>query len=101
MGSKQINKSKVKNWQIGDTFALKINHTNQIYDGRYLIIIKGNYDWNYDFPRFQTCLLKITKDKIIPKNIDEINNLEFIKQDLFTILKDIVRVLLVWKLMRW
>ena len=88
MGSKQINKSKVKNWQIGDTFALKINHPNQIYDGNYLIIIKGDYEWNYDFPIFQTCLLKITKDKIL-------------KQDLFTILKDIVRVLLVWKLMRW
>ena len=79
MGSKQINKSKVKNWQIGDTFALKINHPNQIYDGNYLIIIKGDYEWNYDFPIFQTCLLKITKDKTLPKTLDEINNLEFIK----------------------
>lgn len=72
-------KLKVKNWQVGDTFALKIEHENPIYNGRYLILIKGNYYWNNDNRYSQTFLLKLTKDDKIPSSLEEIDNLEFIR----------------------
>lgn len=72
-------KLRVKNWQVGDTFALKIEHENPIYNGRYLILIKGNYYWNNDNRYSQTFLLKLTKDDKIPSSLEEIDNLEFIR----------------------
>lgn len=79
MGSVQIEKFKAKNWQIGDTFAIKIRHENSFYNGKYLILIKGNYYWNNGYDRLQTFLLKLTKDNTIPESLNEINSLEFIK----------------------
>lgn len=79
MGSVQIEKFKAKNWQIGDTFAIKIKNKNPFYNGKYLILIKGNYYWNDDNRYSQTFLLKITKDDKLPLSLEEINSLEFIK----------------------
>ena len=59
MESVQIEKFKAKNWQIGDTFAIKIKHKNPFYNGKYLILIKGNYYWNNGYDRLQTFLLKV------------------------------------------
>ena len=79
MGSVQIEKFKAKNWQVGDTFAIKIKHKNPSYNGKYLILIKGNYYWNSDNRYSQTFLLKITKNDKLPLSLEEINSLEFIK----------------------
>lgn len=79
MGSVQIEKFKAKNWQVGDTFAIKIKHKNPFYNGKYLILIKGNYYWNSDNRYSQTFLLKITKNDKLPLSLEEINSLEFIK----------------------
>ena len=76
MGSIQVEKFKTKNWQVGDTFALKLDKVN-----RYLILLlyEGPYETSCDIRcKFRA---KITKDEELPKTKEEIDALEFIKVD--------------------
>lgn len=69
---KLLDKQKYENWQVGDTFALKL-------DNRYLILVL------YGTPYATSCEVrckfraKITKDEQLPKNQEKIEALEFIK----------------------
>ena len=76
MESKQINKNKVKNWQIGDVFALKLEEVN-----KYLILIL--YETPYETSCDIRCKFraKITNNEQLPKNKEKIDALEFIKVD--------------------
>lgn len=81
-------KSKLKNWEIGDTFAIKIENTDTEYDGQYIILIKCEKEEHVKIcprtinePYFY---VKITNNFTIPKNITELNELEFIKIDFIT-----------------
>ena len=76
MESKQINKNKVKNWQIGDVFALKLEKVN-----KYLILIL--YETPYETSCDIRCKFraKITNNEQLPKNKEKIDALEFIKVD--------------------
>lgn len=71
-----LEKQKYENWQIGDIFALKLEEVD-----RYLLLIL------YETPYATSCDVrckfraKITKDKQLPKNREEIDALEFIKVD--------------------
>ncbi len=73
----------IKNWIDGDTFAVKIENYSEEYNGRYLIIIKRTLplkiycDKSYPYDPY--VYAKITNSNRIPQNLDEINNLEFIK----------------------
>lgn len=76
-------KSKLKNWKIGDTFAIKIENTDTEYDGQYIILIKCEKEEHLKHcpkkinqPYFY---VKITKNYNLPQNLKEINDLEFIK----------------------
>ena len=69
---KLLDKQKYENWQVGDTFALKL-------DNRYLILVL------YGTPYATSCEVrckfraKITKDEYLPKTKEKIVALEFIK----------------------
>ena len=69
---KLLDKQKYENWQVGDTFALKL-------DNRYLILVL------YEYPYETSCDIrckfraKITKDEYLPKTKEKIEALEFIK----------------------
>lgn len=79
----QIDKEKLKNWEIGDTFAVKIENTNTEYDGQYLILIKCEKEEHLKHCPRRTnkpyFYVKLTTNGYIPQNIDEINSLEFVK----------------------
>ena len=69
---KLLDKQKYENWQVGDTFALKL-------DNRYLlwILYEGPYETSCDIRcKFRA---KITKDEYLPKIKEKIDALEFIK----------------------
>ena len=69
---KLLDKQKYENWQVGDTFALKL-------DNRYLILVlyECPYETSCDIRcKFRT---KITRDKYLPKTKENIESLEFIK----------------------
>ena len=76
-------KTKLKNWVDGDTFAVKIENQTDEYNGRYLILtkklhpLKPDYDEENKF--FPYVYAKITKECRIPQSIDELNSLDFIK----------------------
>ena len=71
---KLLDKQKYENWQIGDTFALKLEEVD-----RYLLLIL------YGPPYATSCDVrckfraKITKDEYLPKTKEKIDALEFIK----------------------
>ena len=69
-----VKKQKCENWQVGDTFALKLAEVD-----RYLILIL--YECPYETSCDIRCKFraKITKDEQLPKNQEEIEALEFIK----------------------
>ncbi len=69
-----LEKQKYENWQIGDTFALKLEEAN-----RYLILIL--YECPYETSCDIRCKFraKITKDEYLPKIKEEIDALEFVK----------------------
>jgi len=79
----QVDKSKLKNWEIGDTFAIKIENTNTEYDGQYFILIKCEKEEHLRHCSRETnqpyFYVKITTNGCIPQNIEEINDLEFVK----------------------
>ena len=69
-----LDKQKYENWQVGDTFALKLAEVD-----RYLILIlyEAPYETSCDIRcKFRA---KITKDEHLPKTKEEIDALEFIK----------------------
>ena len=69
-----LDKQKYENWQVGDTFALKLAEVD-----RYLILIlyEAPYETSCDIRcKFR---VKITKDEQLPKNQEEIDALEFVK----------------------
>ena len=71
-----LEKQKYENWQVGDTFALKLEEAN-----RYLILIlyECPYETSCDIRcKFRT---KITSNEQLPKDKEEIDALEFIKVD--------------------
>ena len=76
MGSKEIDKTKPKNWIDGDTFAVKIENTNTEYDGRYIILNK--YSMPKGNPKINYFRAMITLNEDYP-SLDQINNLEYIK----------------------
>ena len=70
---------KYKNqWEIGDTYAYKIENTE--YKGQYLILRKVQDTKYYNNTRNQSAIVyvQITTDKQIPKNEEQINQLEYI-----------------------
>ena len=69
-----VKKQKCENWQVGDTFALKLAEVD-----RYLILIL--YECPYETSCDIRCKFraKITKDEQLPKNQEKIEALEFIK----------------------
>lgn len=77
MGTNKINKTKPKNWEVGDTFAIKIENTNKEYDGRYLILnkVESPFEIGKNDHIFRA---KITKINQIP-TMKDIASLEYIK----------------------
>lgn len=73
-------KTKPKNWIEGDTFAWKIESEKYPeYNGRYLILIKLDIpEWDV-YKSTVFFRVKITKDKSLPKEYNEINQLEYVK----------------------
>ena len=71
---KLLDKQKYENWQIGDTFALKLEEVD-----RYLLLIL--YGTTYATSCDVRCKFraKITKDEYLPKTKEKIDALEFIK----------------------
>lgn len=69
-------------WKIGDVFAYKLDNelikAHEFY-GKYLIIIKTDETIWYPKHIIPVVKFKITKNEIIPKTIEEINNLEYIQ----------------------
>ncbi len=78
---KKEDKTKPKNWIEGDTFAWKINREEYPeYNGRYLIFIRTIIShWNIRGYHTKTFRVKITKEKRIPSNKEEIEQLEYIQ----------------------
>ena len=74
-----LDKTKKKNWIDGDTFAIKIENHSKEYDGRYIILIKTSYNSCFNYPSVLYFRAKITKSNILPKNEQELNELEYIK----------------------
>lgn len=72
-------KSNPWNWEIGDTFYLKLEGLeDEEFNNRYLIFVKiDNYEYRvHGLPIFY---VKITKDDTLPKTKEEIDDLEFIQ----------------------
>ena len=72
-------KSNPWNWEIGDTFYLKLEGLeDEEFNNRYLIFIKiDNYEYRvHGLPIFY---VKITKNDTLPKTKEEIDDLEFIQ----------------------
>lgn len=74
-----LDKTKKKNWIDGDTFAVKIENHSKEYDGRYIILIKNSYEKDGEDSSTLNFRAKITKSNILPKNEQELNELEYIK----------------------
>lgn len=74
-----VDKTKRKNWIDGDAFAIKIENHSKEYDGRYIILIKTSYNSCFNYPSVLYFRAKITKSNILPKNEQELNELEYIK----------------------
>ena len=74
-------KNNIKHSSVGDVFALKIaSKKYPTYNGKYILFIKNEYDKElWDLGSFQTFYVKITTNKEIPKNKEEINKLVYIK----------------------
>lgn len=79
----QVNKEKLRNWEIGDAFAIKIENTNTDYDGQYFILVKCEKEvyledgpTKVNEPYFY---VKITTNGCIPLSLEELNALEFVK----------------------
>lgn len=71
-----IDKSKLKNWIPGDTFAVKIENTDSEIDGRYLILTMFNHPYRENSKNGRYFHVKITKKKEKPTSKEEINKLE-------------------------
>lgn len=70
--------NKNNEWNIGDTYAYKIK--NKKYKDQYLILRKiDNYEYG-SIIRYQSAIIyvQITSNKRLPKNEEELNNLEYI-----------------------
>ena len=71
-------KTKSKNWENGDVFALKIDNGSE-YDGRYILLETYRGDiWKPTKKRLYF-RAKLTKDNILPKTFEEIEKAEYIK----------------------
>ena len=76
------NKTEIKSykneWEIGDTYAYKIE--SKKYEGQYLIFRKVQNCKYYNNTRYQSAIVyvQITSNKEIPKNEHEINGLDYI-----------------------
>lgn len=84
-------KTKLSNWKENDVFALQIQSTEYPkYNGRYIIFIhtiinKEGWEMSRCTNSFRA---KITKNKILPKNKEEIEKLEYIKTGWYGFLKE-------------
>ena len=87
---KAIDKTKIKNWLVGDTFAYKINSKKYSeYNDRYILfsVVDMPKLWNFQRP-YKIMSLKITANNTLPKTQSEFEELENIKmgfEDIFDI----------------
>lgn len=74
----KLESNKNIEWKIGDTYAYKIE--NSEYKGQYLIIRKIDNSLKNSNTRYQSAIVyvQITQNKEIPKNEEEIENLDYI-----------------------
>ena len=71
-----IKKRYIKDIEDGDTFAWKIeNEDYPEFNGRYLILTYY-YNENYEESKSKMFRAKITKDCIIPRDVQDLENLE-------------------------
>lgn len=74
-----IDKIKIKNWVVGDTFAYKIKSEKYPeYNGRYLIFNMMYFDEKKISRQEKAFRVKITKDNNIPKSLEDLNELKYI-----------------------
>lgn len=87
---KAIDKTKIKNWLVGDTFAYKINSKKYSkYNDRYILFSVADMPklWNFQRP-YKIMSLKITANNTLPTTQSEFEELENIKmgfEDIFDI----------------
>lgn len=83
MNKNITDKTKMSNWIEGDTFAVKIEGYSPEYDGRYLILIRKNYD-NFDKSKSELYFrAKLTNKMLKPKTKEEIESLDYIKTEIY------------------
>ena len=75
---KNTDKTNIKNWVDNDVFAVKIENVSEEYNGRYLILIKKDYPLKPK-PNSLFFRAKITEEEGIPKSLEELNKLEYIR----------------------
>ena len=67
------------NWEIGDTFYLKLEGLeDEEFNNRYLIFIKMGEE-EYRVHGLPVFYVKITKNDVLPKTKEEIDRLEFVQ----------------------
>lgn len=81
---KEVDKTRIKNWVIGDTFSYKINSNEYPeYNDNYIIFTFIPTPSTWEKIRTEKMFIsKITKDKTLPKTQDEYDALETIKMGL-------------------
>ncbi|XMB72630.1 hypothetical protein RJI07_01680 [Mycoplasmatota bacterium WC30] len=80
---RKIKKSRlyVNSWKIGDVYALPLKSEYALNKGvqnQYLIFINAGEMTFYPGHIIPVCRVKITKDDILPKTLDDINKLEYV-----------------------
>lgn len=74
-----VDKLKLKNWLVGDTFTYEIESEKYAeYNGRYLIFNLIDSSEMLTTKYQKMFRVKITKNNKLPKTLEELNNLEYI-----------------------
>ena len=78
---KEIDKLRIKNWTVGDTFAWQINSQKYpFYNGRYVLLTMIEAPATWDLKRNRRALIsKLTTDYVLPKTQEEYDKLDTIK----------------------
>lgn len=78
---RNIDKLKIKNWVVGDTFAWKIRSNKYPrYNNHYILFTVIDKPKTWDVKRTNRAMIsKITHDSVLPKNQKEYDELETIK----------------------